>query len=117
MQMMERWIGEATDVLRRLDEHERREIESALRQLSQEQILIVRDTLTAARLKQRLPLHHVSYLEYLLQEWWKHDLATKLAAVVQILAFSDSPHWPGDGAGDRIIMDVADQLGLASSAV
>ncbi len=103
MQALERSFEGATEAIRNLAKDELRRLEDCLRQLSRAQILFVRDTLEVARLEERIPLHHISFLEYLLQEWWEHSIETKLAVILRVVSISDSGVWPEDDEDDPVI--------------
>jgi hypothetical protein len=110
MQILESSIEEANHVLRESTRGELREVERTLRRLSREQILFVRDTLESARRDERTPPHFISFMEYLLQEWWEHSLATKLTVITRIVGLSDLGSWPGNTVGDRILNERVENL-------
>ena len=110
MQILENSVEETSDLLRRSSHAELREVDCALRRLSRKQILFVHDTLESARREELLPPHNISFMEFLLQEWWEHSLATKLTLLTRIVGLSQAGSWPGHTPGDRVINDRIENL-------
>ena len=115
MQNLESSIEETNHMLCRVSPEELREVEHSLSRLSHEQILFVHDTLASARRHERVPPHHISFMEYLLQEWWEHSLATKLAVIARIVGLSELGSWPETTPRDHIINErIEHLLGVAA---
>ena len=103
MQILKSSIEEINHVLGESSHEELRAVEDSLRQLSRAQIQFLRDTLESARHEGRVPLHHITFIEYLLQEWWEHSLSTKMAVIARVVSLSELGSWPGETLGDHII--------------
>ena len=114
MYPLEHSIDEMTDVISDLPGEGFRQVEASLRQLTREQVLFVRDALKIARREERMPVHRISFIEYLLQEWWEHSLATKLAVVTRVISLSDTQSWPGDAPGDQLVNEIVEQVDVVA---
>ncbi len=106
MQGLEESIGVMADALMAMPREELRRLERNTQQLTPEQVDFVRFTLESALRNYRLPTHQLALLEYFLESWWKHSLATKLVVIDRVIELSDGDVWPGgislrDAAADR----------------
>ena len=116
MQILRSSIEEINHVLSESSREELRAVDRSLRQLSRGQIQFLRDTLQAARHEGRVPLHHISFIEYLLQEWWEHSLSTKIAVIARVVSLSKLGSWPGETRGDHIIDEKIEDFFTATTA-
>ena len=103
MQILRNSIEEINHVLGEFSFEELRAVEGCLRQLSRSQVQFLHDTLESARHDGHVPSHHISFIEYLLQEWWEHSLSTKMAVIARVVSLSGLGSWPGESLGDHII--------------
>lgn len=92
MDALERHMREAEVWVDSLPYSTVRKLARSLKQLDLEQQLFVRRTLHKARESMQSPTKTIDTLEYLVDRWWTHSLATKIALLSCVAGLSDDGH-------------------------
>ncbi len=103
MQTLEGAVEEMGKILWDVPPGDVRRLERALKRLTPEQKTFACNALERAKAEKLCHQAHLNQLEYAVESWWAHSLATKLGVVGCLVRLSESNEWP-DAADDASLV-------------
>ncbi len=89
-----------------------RALEQALERLTPEQRRYGRSVIERSRLERRAPRCHLNQLDYALESWWAHSLATRLAIVHCLWQLEeDGQSWPASSRDEPVLKRFLNEVG------
>lgn len=114
MQTLEEVVERTDKQLWGLAPNQVRALEQATERLTPEQRRYGRSVIERSRLHCTAPRCHLNQLDYALESWWAHSLATRLAIVHCLTRLDDRGNWPTTSRDEKPLN--AFLAGLAQTA-